>query len=405
MFARQRSIVVSDKSLINLRDFLLDFFGEDFFRVRELNLKTVTMKAEEVNWFFQLLANDDYPSLVHLYEIKQLLSTSKALHPSLFKVLQSTSRRQNFRDYLFEAVIHELLRINDLAYESKPVIDGREKEGFILLNGEKCLFECKKLYSSQLPGIGFIFSLQDDFFRKWQKRPFPVNAYISAYPSTEPKFRKNKKYFFDAFTNYLNQVGHTGNVYMKQEIKDESGKTIGEIFFEANNEPIFRHQLELIKGPAVCFRINPPTRKMINEQMMDYHSTKLHIKFEQMESLSIDFLLEQIRKKRYSQRDMIGLPRIFFFDNEVFRGFEIPMFPSSGRFDGSKIQEYLELKQTDDIVVLVFREYGGNELPRWIFKVYCKPSLSRFKILIENWKTLYHDSDFLLTLPRPLASN
>lgn len=121
-----------------------------------------------------------------------------------------------------------------------------------------------------------------------------------------------------------------------------------------------------------------------------------------LESLSMDFLIAQIHKKRKSQNDLKDMPRIFFFDNEIYRGPELPLFSTSDRFNDKDIQQYLESKQTDDIVCMMFREYGYDRLPRWTCKAYCKPALNKYKAIIEGWSSLYEQNDFVTQLPRQI---
>jgi hypothetical protein len=402
-FARKRSIIIGNQSLANLRDYFTSFFGADFFRFDASEIKTIQLKIKGSDWFLQQLSNDDYPSLVHLYEIVRLLESSKQHHPALFKVLQSNTGNQSFRNYLFEAVIYEMLLLNKVPYEAKTTVNGKEKEGFMWLGETKFLFECKKLYSYQLPGIDFIFSIQQEFFKLWQKNPFSLNGYISVIRNTEPAFKKNKSLFTQAFREYIQHVRNSHDVNLKKIIANDQGDRIGELFFEPHNEAIFRHQVPLIKGPAVCFRVNPPRRGVVNDKVWDIHNTEFRFRFEMLDSVSMDFLIAQIGKKRKSQNDLRDMPRIFFFDNEIYRGPELPLFSSGDRFDGKDIQQYLDSKQTDDIICIVFREYGYSRLPHWTFKAYCKPSLNKYKTIIEGWSSLYQEPHFLSQLPRQLS--
>lgn len=266
-FALERSIIIGNQSLADLRDYFTGFFGADFFRFDASEIKTVHLKIKGSDWFLQQLSNDDYPSLVHLYEIARLLKTSKLHHPALFKVLKSNTSNQSFRNYLFEAVIYEILLLNKVSYETKTIVNGKEKEGFMWLGDTKFLFECKKLYSYQLPGIDFIFSIQQEFFKLWQKNPFSLNGYISVNRNTEPAFKKNKSLFTHAFREYIQDVRKTSDVNLKRVITNDQGDRIGELFFEPHNEAIFRYQVPLIKGPAVCFRVNPPRLGVVNDKV------------------------------------------------------------------------------------------------------------------------------------------
>jgi hypothetical protein len=398
-FSLRRTIAVPDQSLVDLRNFFVDFFGEDFFLMDATELKSVTLKSKNSDWFLQLLVNDDYPSLLQVYETAHLLKKVAASHPDLYKVLKSNIRNQGFRNYLFEAVIYELLSINNVRYEAKPVINGREKEGYLWLNGQQFLFECKKLYSYQLPGIGFIFSIHDDFFRLWQKKPVSINGYITVMPGTEPSLRKNRYLFTEAFNEYFQQVRLTGNLQYEKDLKNSTQQIIGKVLLEKYNAGLFEHQLQLIHQLAVCFKVLPTRLTSIEDELKEMHNMKLQFKFHMMEQASMDYLLAKLSKKRTRQSDMKHLPRIFFFDNEIYRGSEFSLFQSEGSFDEQRIQDYVDSKGTDDIVCLVFRKYSQQKIPGWQFKVYCKSHLNSYKRIIESWKSLYSDPGFSTNLP------
>lgn len=404
VFALERSINVPEASVEQLRDTLSRFFGKEYFKQKAIRIKQLQLTDENTRWVYQLLVNEEYTSLVYLYELGKLLESSEVHHPALFKVLKATKGSPNFRDYLFEAVIHELLVINNIEYESKPIVNGKEREGFIVLDGVKCLFECKKLYSYQLPAISFLMSIQKEFSRIWQKYQIGLNGYISVEPGTAQTFSRNKYHFIQGIDRYLDHAVKTGQIDFEEVLINDKNKKIGNLLFEPSNTSIFQHQVELIQGLAFCINVQPAIRKMHDGKMMNYHQTQVQLKFGQLESSSIKYLVEQIRKKRKSQRDLSKMPRIFFFDNEIIRGLEVPMFPDFERFPGDLIQRYLDSKETNDIVVIVFRYYLYSNLPRWRLKVYCKSSLNPFKSVIEGWKTLYQDKEFLTSIPCKILS-
>lgn len=401
-FSLRRTIEVPDQSLVDLRNQFVEFFGEDFFGMDATELKSVTLKSKNSDWFLQLIVNDDYPSLLQVYETAHLLKKMYQSHPDLYKVLKSNIRNQGFRNYLFEAVIYELLSINNVRYEAKPVVDGREKEGYLWLNGQQFLFECKKLYSYQLPGIGFIFTIHEEFFRLWKKNPVSINGYITVKPGTEPALKKNKHLFTDAFKEYFQQVRRTGNLQFDRDLKDSDQKVIGNVLIEKYDAGLFEHHLQLIHQLAVCFKVLPPRLTTIGDELKEIHNTRLQFKFHMLEQVSMDYLLSKLAKKRKSQNDMKHLPRIFFFDNEIYRGSEFSLFQSDATYDDQRILGYVNSKETNDIVCILFRKYCHQQSPQWKFRVYCKAELNEFKTIIEEWSMLYDEPGFTAQLPKTL---
>lgn len=395
-FNLQRKIKIADESLVQLRDFFIDFFGADYFKIEARQLTAITLKAKNSYWFLQLLANDDFASLAQLFEIAHVLKHTAVFHPALYKILQVNTKDQAFRNYYFEAVIYEMLMRNSQKIETKPIINGKEKEGFVYLQHQKVLFECKKLYSYQLPSISFIFSVHEEFFRLWQSKPVSINGFITIKRCNEEQLRKARSLFNRAFKEYIAQPG---DLHFNRDILDKHGKLIGNILFEPYDVVIFNHQVELIHDTAACFRVMPPKSTVIEEELKHIHNTKLQLKFAISEKESVDHFLEKLTKKRASQSDMKEFPRIFFFDNEIYRGTEFGLFQSEDTFDGTAIQAYVNSKETDDIVCIVFRTYFLDYAPQWSIKVFCKPELEEYKSLIKSWSSLYKDEEFLSTLP------
>ncbi len=80
------SIEVDREQLIRLKDSLSDFFGLGYFEIDARELKIVTLKAKHSDWVFQLLANDDYSSLVQVFELEHLLNHTSQNYPDLAKL-------------------------------------------------------------------------------------------------------------------------------------------------------------------------------------------------------------------------------------------------------------------------------------------------------------------------------
>jgi uncharacterized membrane protein len=398
-FAIGRSISVQDSELKSLHDYFVDFFGSDFFKITPRELKVATIKAKNSDWFYQLLANDDYPSLLQLFEVRHLLQFLSYHQSNLYGILKANTRSQAFRNYLFEGIIFEMLSRNKVKFDPKPQINGKEREGFLSIGQQQFLFECKKLYSYQLPGLGFIFTVHEEFFRLWRKYPLALNGFITINSTNEELLKKHRPVFNQSFKDFFQQLKKTKQIHFQKEIVDENNKLVGKIFFEPYNIAIFEHQVSLLHDTAVCFRIKPAIATTIQEELKDIHNTKLLFKFNMMESNSVAFLLNKLDKKRKSQKDMKHLPRIFFFDNEIYRGTEFGLFQSEVDLNAREIQSYVNSKSTNDIVCILFRKYVGQQRPQWKLKVFCKPGLEQYKKAIEGWDMLYQAPEFAKQLP------
>lgn len=395
-----RSIHLSDERLNGIVEFFRDFFGDEFFLPEPAMVNIPYIKVKDSHYFLQLLVNDDYQSLLHVFEIEYVLKKTKQILPHLYRVLQINKESQAFRNYLFEAIIYCTLSDNQVEYDAKQVVDDREKEGFLYINSIKMLFECKKLYTYQMPGIDFITNIYTEFFKLWIKRPMSMNGYISIKETTEPKARKAKNIFRKTFTDYFKRVKKTNDVNYTEKLKNEEDTIIGEVIFENYNRGIFENYVTLIPDSNISFMIKPPEPTQVNEMLMHIHNTRILFRFKVSEADSVKSLIKDIDKKRQSQNKIKDMPRIFFFDNEMYRGTEFGLFNRSVINDDTAIQQYVDSKNTDDIICLVFRSYTKGSLPHWYFKVYCKPSLDRYKEVIINWTLLYKQPDFFDYVPK-----
>jgi hypothetical protein len=396
----KRWIQLSEERLNEVIDFFRGFFGEEFFTPEPMEIIIPVIKVKDSHWFLQLLINDDYSSLLQIFETEYLLKKIKDVQPTIYKQLRSNKGDQGFRNYLFEAILFTLLADNNIPYEGKKMLGRKEKEGFFTVAGQKALFECKKLYTYRLPGIDFIMNIHEEFFRKWMKRPFSLNGYISIKDCTEPEMRAAKNVYQKAFKDYFARVKRTGDVDYQAELTNEAGKTVGAVLFEKYHQGIFEHQRQLISDSNTAFMIKPPDPTMINDQLMHIHNTRIQFHFNISTDLSEKTLLAMIDKKRASQSDTRDMLRIFFFDNEIYRGTEFGLFMRPEIRNEQKIIDYLNAKETKDVICILFREYPKGELPNWQFKIFCKPELEHIKAEIEKWKMLYKNPDFFNHVPK-----
>jgi hypothetical protein len=155
----KRWIQLSEERLNEVIDFFRGFFGEEFFTPEPMEIIIPVIKVKDSHWFLQLLINDDYSSLLQIFETEYLLKKIKDVQPTIYKQLRSNKGDQGFRNYLFEAILFTLLADNNIPYEGKKMLGRKEKEGFFTVAGQKALFECKKLYTYRLPGIDFIMNI------------------------------------------------------------------------------------------------------------------------------------------------------------------------------------------------------------------------------------------------------
>lgn len=424
VFARRRTIDINETHLARTEESLREFFGDEYLQPEPMKVMVPNIQAKDSHWFFQLLVSDDYPSLAHVFEVDYLLTFISNFDPKFHDTIKGLKEKQGFRNYLFETLIYETLQRNQVEFAHKQVINRKEKEGIITLNKQQVLFECKKLYTDQLPILDFVANIHTVFFNLWNKRAFPLQAIISITNVTEPLMRKARPVYEEHFKAYMQQHRETGDAFYRKKVH-VGGKEIGEIYFDKYNLGIFESEWELSTDGAVGFTIHPSSIKTVTDPnvtelhennksavkyvdeesgeeglYLQYFPLHLMFKIHSLQNDCLELFLQEIDRKRHSQRDMKDMPRIFFFDNEVYRGQELPLFHNLNTIDHCRIQAFVEENTTDDIVCLVYRDYSPNNLPTWTFKVYCKEELNWIKQEIESWTLLYRDHSFVNTLPK-----
>jgi len=79
--------------------------------------------------------------------------------------------------------------------------------------------------------------------------------------------------------------------------------------------------------------------------------------------------------------------RIYFFENELF-GFDLPLTTSSSGLTPdmkNKIYEYLNRKNTNDIVVIVSKDLITDKKDNIKVDIFCKENLKAFAEEINSW--------------------
>lgn len=93
------------------------------------------------------------------------------------------------------------------------------------------------------------------------------------------------------------------------------------------------------------------------ESGMNYYATEILPQFSMGKEEITKKLIQTIRKKRNQHKASKDLNRIIFIDCEVNLNLSFPLLLTEKMIDNDRVNKYLESKQTDDIVVIVLRNY------------------------------------------------
>jgi hypothetical protein len=390
--ASKRLIRVENQAIYDVKSEFISCFGEEFFISKTIKVISPHTKSRDSEWIYQILCNNGYPTIMQAFETAYILGKMRCLLPDQHKILNRTKKTQTFRNYLFEAIVYDLLDRNNVSYDPKPVIKGREKEGTLILGNKTFLFECKKLFSFQIPEIDFLFWIQQDFLSVWKKYAIGMNVHIWIQEGTEDELKRVREAFKSCFEKYFDALKAGGELHVKYPVMIKDS-LVGELIVDPPNFGLYIHQRELLKSPSVSLQVQNPHPEMIENQVKYLFPTHYNFKIEQLETKSMDHFIYLLHKKRTSQSDMKHMPRIFFFDNEVYNGMEPPLFFGGNIYNEQPIIDYVNRKDTDDIICILLRKYNLQQKPSWELKVYCKEHLAKYKQEILAWDLLYRGSE------------
>lgn len=355
---------------------LSSYFGNDFFVVPTENTSAKTIESS--NWIHNLLVLHRPSSILALFEICNLLVYLQKQDEKLQKQMRSTIRHiHKFQDLFFEVYVYRILEFNRIPVEKKAMKGNQELEGRCEINGKKYLFECKKPTFIYMPELEAFVQIIQEFrinFSKLQNGKELV-GYVQL--KKDPKQAKNEAVQkIKKFAKNPKSFAGTIDFHYESEFVKIRIENYDEVkYIEYTTQDL---------QPRVIFKILPPI--VVVPDTENLYRFFIEYDFSAEHNKIIDKLLDALDKKRKQHSESKREGRIFFFDNEHLGDFKLPLLPISGIENDEKIMEYLNTKETEDILCIMDRNFLSSP-PKIGIKVYCKDESEEVKKVLEGLKT------------------
>ncbi len=351
------------------------FFGESYFSIPKNKFLRGGVIYWHENYIFQVLLQTDIHSYFYLLDLACLINYAAAkMDKKIIAKLKSLIKEPSrLRDYFFEIFVYRMLAGNGYPTQAKPLINDKEVEGYFFIGTKYwVVFECKKLYSTETRRIKHLTTISKTFFNQWLKYRPDIHGFIIAPNQDDDSISEEKQLLEKALSTCFKNFNLDKPFYLH----NKNGDCILQI--EKRNIGIYEHQQNLLPKPHWHFLPIPPPIVQKNEQ---YYRMKTGINLKISHSALIGKLNKEIKNKRRQLEQYPNSLRLFFFENEIAFFSDIPLL-SEPHYDENSIMEYLEKKESNDIICIIDKKFVKN--PKLSLRVFCRNHLKEVKDLIEK---------------------
>lgn len=356
---------------------LSEYFGIEKFFINPLDYNPKT----KFLWIFSLLSNyKSVASIISLFEVCKTIEYIKTYSAPVKKKFKSLfNDPRQFRDIFFEIYIARLLENNGISISKKGYEDKKELDLTCKINNISILCECKKIYNSIYDEI--------DYKRYILERmPVAVSklnkgvGFIGTFRIIENEIKNRKEIFENKIKNFVERFNSNDFDEINYEDCDSISQFIVNTYTNDLNAEINKKEKEF----DFVFKQIPPLNIIPNVPNMYQMEIKTH--FSIPENKSLEKLKSAIQCKINQHKDSNFSSKIFFFDNEIVHGADMPLLTTGKIFNENKMSEIVESLTEDIILCFIVRDYSGD-IPKINIKVYGKNIDSSIKKTLENLKT------------------
>jgi len=330
------------KDIERIESILNDYFGEEFF-----SKETVSRKSDnEVHLIFWLLNQKTKTSLTSLFEYVHLIEYSMNLSTEIQKKLRSNIKNsEQFQNLMFEIYTYRLLDFNNIENEKGTRKGNQELEGHCTINDKKFLYECRKSYSVLKSIFKDILDIIDSLYSSMKVRNEYI-GYIRIKEFCGATKEELRKVFKDCFGQFRLKNAVIIYEYECKHLKFETKLYNTENLAEYN----LISEDDLIKFRCYIGKEN-------TQKGMNIYQTEILPQISHNQKRITDKLIKTINKKRKQHRNSKDENRIIFIDCEINNYLNFPLLTSEQVIDKNEISDYLNSKNTKDIVVIILRNY------------------------------------------------
>lgn len=364
---------VARLSIDQLYERLHTMFGHEFFEIPEPT-KIGTMST---NWLHYLLAGRGNSSLVPLWEFHTLVEVAEKYFPDIHKRLMSYKKDTlKMQDTLFEVFAARWLNHNNTLVAVEPVFGNQTLDGVCSINGRHFIYECKKLRSVSMDTIRALLDVQVYFAQYLNKVKYasPVSCVVLL----KQKSKKTKNAVINGLRKFFaSQEFKTGR-FQKQTITTPSFELIIAPFtYGMEASDTFKNNI-----PRIHIDIIPPNK--YNKEGLTYHPARFRVDFTLTQDYINEKFIEHISKKRKQHRKNSDKPRLFLFDSEHLNDMNLPISPLPHTIEQEPVEKYLNSKNTDDVVCIIYRNYRKS-LPEFTVKAYAPEHMQAYARHLEKF--------------------
>jgi hypothetical protein len=323
---------------------LRKWFGEEPFSVEQIVLQDAVNEGFiDGDWLQSILFSYNLKSIQAVFEFWQVLKfheSEDSTRLNQLKNLLEQKRKRQFRDYYFELYSFYFFSINEITNEFKTKEGNKELEGELLIDGEKCLVECRKLYYNRYDHLKMNADITHKLIRYIHKKPFGIIACI--------KYSKLDRGSVDAVIKRIkNQI----NKWIHQDINE----LYLPIELKINNNidmKLFRYAPGVFESLQSSNELDNYVIVEFNPTVMTDGSNRIHVGIKMANGvMSTDEevkkrFIKSLDKKRKHRSDSSFRHRIYMFESENYQGFDRGLFsPDSYENISKDLQKYLDSKK------------------------------------------------------------
>lgn len=359
-----KSIIVDRNVVLNTKQTLLEFFGQDFFELDTFSEFLRLEDPEGSNWLHALLTSDHSKAINQVFELVSIIDYYQQKDREILTDLKNFAYLKSFRqfrDYYFELFTFYLFDRHNLK-NIKKIKDEEIKdiEGVVTILGNECLFECKKLYYNKVKNLKFNVQVIRKLAERFSKKSYPI---IISITYDELVFN-----FADKVVKEVNKIIHSWENNQSPlilPIKNSYYEGKIELYAEPYSEGRVEELVMEAKGKNyVVLGIRPDFQEFV--QRHGHFLQYVNSEVSSSETEIRKYLIKAIDNKRKNRSNSQYEYRIYLFESENYPGFDRGLLSPNGLSEETvrDISRYLDSKKTKDVFILIEKESNNIDVPR-----------------------------------------
>lgn len=361
----RKSIEFPNRENIHIiTDDLRSWLGDQPFIIENKEIYEATRESFiDGKWLHSILFAKNLKSIQTVIEFWKVLkfhqSVDKTRLASLENLLHKKNKR-HFRDYYFELYTFYLFSINNIENEFKTKEGNKELEGEIVIDGEKCLVECRKLYYNKYEHLKMNADLMHKIIRYVYKNPIGIIVcvqYKKVDRSAVDRIMKKIKMQINKWT-----YESSSTIYLPVKIQIDNQIEMKLYRFSPNSLEGIKSSMEL--DNYIIAEINPI--RMTDGSNRTYVGLQMDNRVVSTDLEANSRFIEALIKKRKNRAKSSFKHRIYIFESENYSGFDRGLFIFDGYNEKTqdKLQVYLDSKETSDTVIMILKESNPVNVDR-----------------------------------------